>query len=396
MMTGATTAIDLLDGDFYAGDPYPTYAWLRENAPVYWDEANALWGVSRHADVVAIEKNPELFCSGQGSRPGMTAETTTTSMIDRDDPRHTRQRRLVYKGFTPARVAEHEARLREIVTGLIDAVASRGECDFVEDLAAPLPMIVIAEMLGVRPEDWHLLQHWSDKLVQLGGGPRYMNDDRLSAVFAYYDYVTPILQERKRTPREDLLSILAHAEIDGTQLSDEELLAEALLLLIGGNETTRNSMTGAMVELSRHPDQWARLVEDPTRLPVAIEEFLRWVTPILNMCRTATADTELHGQKIAMGDKVLLMYGAANRDPAVFERSGEFDTARTPNPHVSFGFGTHFCLGASLARLEMRVMFEELVTRLPGIRVVDGHEPQWVPGAFVRGIETLPVEFNRP
>jgi cytochrome P450 family 142 subfamily A polypeptide 1 len=257
-----------------------------------------------------------------------------------------------------------------------------------------LPMIVIAEMLGVRPEDWHLLQEWSDKLVQLGGGPRFMNDERLAAVFAYYDYVTPILEERKREPRDDLISILTHAEIDGTRLSDEELLAETLLLLIGGNETTRNSMTGAMVELSRQPDQWQQLVADPARLPCAIEEFLRWVTPILNMCRTATAETELRGQTIRAGDKVLLMYGAANRDEDVFDRADELDVTRDPNPHVSFGFGTHFCLGASLARMEMRVMYEELARRLPDIHVAPGHEARWVPGAFVRGIESLPVEFS--
>lgn len=386
--------IDLLDGDFYAGDPYPTYAWLRANAPVYRDELNELWGISRHADVVAVEKNPALFCNGEGSRPGMSREMTTTSMIDRDDPRHTQQRRLVYKGFTPRRVAGHEAHVRDIVTGLIDKVAPRGECDFVEDLAAPLPMILIAEMLGVPPSDWHLLQDWSDKLVQLGGGPRYMNDERLGAFVAFNEYTAPILEARKSQPRDDLISILAHAEIDGTRLSDEELLSEALLLLIGGNETSRNAMTGAIDLLTRHPDQFQLLRDDPSRVPVAAEEFLRYVTPILNMARTATADVELHGQTIHAGDKVLLMYSSANRDETVFDDPDRFDVTRNPNPHVAFGFGTHFCLGASLARLEIRVMYEELLRRLPDIHVVDGHEVEWVPGAFVRGIAHLPVEFT--
>jgi cholest-4-en-3-one 26-monooxygenase len=386
--------LDLLDGELYAGDPYPAYAWLRANAPVYHDEGNGLWAVSRHDDVVAIEKDPARFCSGEGSRPGMTAEATTTSMIDRDDPRHARQRRLVSKGFTPRRVADHEAHVRQIVTGLIDKVAAAGGADFVHDLAAPLPMIVIAELLGVAPEDWHLLQDWSDRLVQLGGGPRYMTDDRMAAVFAFYDYVTPIVRARRRDPRDDLISILAHAEIDGTGLTDEELLSEALLILIGGNETTRNSMTGAMVELSRQPEQWRALVDDPAGIPTAVEEFVRWVTPVLNMCRTTTVDVDLHGVRIPAGEKVLLLYASANRDEAVFgPTAGSFDVARNPNPHVAFGFGPHFCLGASLARLEMRVMYEELAARLPGIHVAPGHRVRWTPGAFVRGIESLPVEF---
>ena len=380
--------IDLLDGELYAGDPYPTYAWLRTEAPCYRDEVNDLWAVSRHADVVAIEKDPATFSNAKGSRPGIPPDA---SMINKDDPRHTQQRRLVYKGFTPKRIGEHELHVREIVGGLVDAVEGKGEADFVEELAAPLPMILIAEMLGVPPEDWHLLQDWSDKLVQLGGGPRYLNEAGMEAHVRFLEYTRPILEARKERPVDDLISILAHAEIDGTSLTDEELLSEALLLLIGGNETSRNAMTGAMWLLSQHRDQWDLLVDDPSRIPLAVEEFLRYVTPILNMRRTATREVELHGQTIREGDQVLLMYGAANRDETVFDNPDRFDVTRDPNHHVSFGFGTHFCLGASLARLEIRVMYEELVRRLPSIRVREGHELQWVPGAFVRGIEHLPV-----
>lgn len=394
-MNAAAMQVDLLDGELYAGDPYPTYARLRAEAPAYWDPGNRLWGISRHADVVAIEKDPVRFCSSEGSRPGMSAQATTSSMIDRDDPRHNVQRRLVYKGFTPRRVSDHERHVRDLVTGLIDKVAPCGECDFVHDLAAPLPMIVIAEMLGVSPEDWHLLQEWSDKLVQLGGGPRYMSDERMAAVFAFYEYTTPILEARKGRPTDDLISILAHAEIDGSGLTDDELLAESLLLLIGGNETSRNAMTGAMDLVSRHDDQWQLLRDDPTRLPVAVEEFLRYITPILNMARTATVDVELHGETIRAGDKVLLMYSSANRDERVFDDPERFDVTREHNPHVAFGFGTHFCLGASLARMEIRVMYEELLRRVPDIHVVPGHEVRWTPGAFVRGIDQLPVEFTR-
>jgi cytochrome P450 family 142 subfamily A polypeptide 1 len=285
--------------------------------------------------------------------------------------------------------------VRALVTSLIDKVAPRGECDFVHDLAAPLPMIVIAEMLGARPDDWHLLQEWSDKLVQLGGGPRYMTDERMAAVFSFYEYTTPILEARRGRSTDDLISILTHAEIDGSGLSDDELLAESLLLLIGGNETSRNAMTGAIDLVSRHPDQWQLLRDDPTRLPAAVEEFLRYITPILNMARTATVDVELHGESIRAGDKVLLMYSSANRDETVFDDPERFDVTREHNPHVAFGFGTHFCLGASLARMEIRVMYEELLRRLPDIHVVPGHDVRWTPGAFVRGIDHLPVEFTR-
>ena len=385
--------VDLLDGDFYAGDPYPTYAWLRSDAPAYWDDVNRLWGISRHADVVAVEKDPVRFSNAAGSRPGMSAEATTPSMIDRDDPRHNVQRRLVYKGFTPKRVGDHETHVRGLVTNLIHTVAARGECDFVHDLAAPLPMIVIAEMLGVRPEDWHLLQEWSDKLVQLGGGPRYMNDERMAAVFAFYEYTTPILEARKGRPTDDLISILTHAEPDGRRVYAVAQPCRRWPVLEDVPEVRRPRLRANL--RPPHTVRAVGLLDDPARLPTAVEEFLRYVTPILNMARTATVDVELHGETIRAGDKVLLMYSSANRDETVFDEPERFDITREHNPHVAFGFGTHFCLGASLARMEIRVMYEELLRRLPDIHVVPGHEVRWTPGAFVRGIDHLPVEFSR-
>jgi cytochrome P450 family 142 subfamily A polypeptide 1 len=383
--------IDLLDGEFYAGDPFAAYEWLRREAPVYWDEKNEIWGIARYADLVEISKHPETFCSGQGFRPKVAPDA---SMISQDDPRHTKQRRLVYKGFTPKQVAALEGHVREVVTETLDAVAPLGRCDFTQDVAVPLPMILIAEMLGIRREDRDLVQRWSDELIKGADGPEHATDAVIECFVEFCDYTIEIIADRRANPRDDLISILCHDEIDGVPLTEGEIISEALLILIGGNETTRNVISGAMEALIAHPDQRARLAADPSLLPVAVEEFVRWVTPIVNFRRTATRDVELRGQKISEGESVLLLYGSANRDEDVFDRPDLFDTARSPNPHVAFGFGTHFCLGANLARVELRVMFEEVLRRLPDMQLAPGGSVVRTPSAFIRGIASMPVEFT--
>ena len=387
--------IDLLDGDFYAGDPYPTYSWLRENAPVYRDTVNELWGISRHEDIVYVSRHPELFCSGEGFRP---KTPPNGSMISQDDPRHTRQRRLVYKGFTPKQVAGMEAHTRAIVTEILDSVGPLGRCDFTQDIAVPLPMIVIAEMLGVKVEDRDRLQAWSDELIK--GADGKVTDEIIAQFADFCTYITEVIDDRRANPRDDLTSIVTHAEIvddDGVRHSFtlDELINELLLILVGGNETTRNVISGGMEALIAHGDQRQQLVEDPSLLPVAIEEMLRWVTPIVNFQRTATTDADVAGVPIAAGEKLLLLYGSANRDPSVFGPTAEeFDIERDPNAHIAFGFGTHFCLGASLARLEIRVMYEELLRRLQDIELAPGASVQRTPSAFIRGIRSMPVEFT--
>jgi len=387
----AGTTVNLLDGTFYAGDPEPAYAWLRANAPAYRDAATGVWGLARYDDIIYASRHPEIFSSAQGSRPNTPSDT---SMINQDDPRHTWQRKLVNKGFTPRRIAEHEAHIRAIATSLIDAVAPRGHCDFVKDLAAPLPMILIAELLGVRTDDRDLLQHWSDELIKGADGTENVTPAVLAAFSEFVTYQREIIRDRHARPQDDLMSILVRAEIDGQRFTDDEIISESLLLLVGGNETTRNVISGAMEALIRHPDQRAVLRNDPAKLPVAVEEFLRWVTPILNMRRTATRDVELHGETIRAGDQVLLMYGSANRDERVFTAPERFDVQRDPNPHVAFGFGPHFCLGASLARLEIRVMFEELLRRLPDIELAPAAQVRRTPSSFIRGIQSMPVDFT--
>lgn len=382
--------IDLLDGRWYAEGPEEDYRWLRQNAPVYRDEKNELWGISRWADLRYVSKNSRVFCSGRGYRPFVPPDG---SMISLDEPLHTRRRRLVSKGFTPRRVAAMEPHLREIVTEILDEVAPRGECDFVQDIAVPLPMITIAEMLGVRKEDRKLLQFWSDEMIRAADGRPRM-DVVVQAYEDYRAYIEEVIEDRRRNPRDDLISILVHAEVDGHRLSEEELIAEALLILIGGNETARNVISGAMEALLANPEQFEKLRARPEFLPVAIEEFLRWVSPIVNFQRTATEDTEVAGQKIREGERLLLLYGSANRDETVFRDPERFDIERQPNDHVAFGFGTHFCLGASLARLEIRVMYEELLRRLPDIRLAPGARVVREPNSFIRGIQSMPVVFT--
>jgi cytochrome P450 family 142 subfamily A polypeptide 1 len=398
-----TLDVNLLDGGFYAGDPYPTYRRLRDEAPVYRDAVNGIWGVSRYHDIVAIEKDPARYTSSHGSRPRIVGDV---SSINNDDPLHQNKRRLVARRFTPRSVKQHEDHVRRIVTDLIDAVAPNGACDVVRDLAAPLPARVITELLGFPGELAPKCREWSEVTMLSGGtypadgGDPQPSEATMTAVLEFATVALDTLGSRRLEPRDDLISVWAHAEVefpDGTKrpLNDDEIVHEALLLLDGGAETTRTVIGTMVLELTRHPDQHAKLVADPGLLgQSAVEEFIRWVTPILNMRRTATEDHELHGQTIAAGDELLLMYSSANRDERAFDHPDRLDVTRAHNHHVAFGFGAHFCLGASLARLEIRVMFEELVRRLRGVRLAPDAAPTKVPSAFACAYQAVPVEFS--
>jgi cytochrome P450 family 142 subfamily A polypeptide 1 len=392
-VSGAPPPIDLLDGHFYAGDPDPGFAWMRAHAPVWWDPAREIFGVALHEDVQRVSKSPELFCSSGSSRPD---SPPIPSMINMDDPLHKRRRGLVNRGFTPRRVDDHEPKLRRICRDLIAAVAGQGRCDFVRDLAAPLPMIVIGDMLGVEPEDRAALLRWSDELIE-GTSATATPEQRAAAASAFSEYALyhrRVLEDRRARPRDDLMSVLVHAEIDGDRLDDDALLQESLLILVGGDETTRHVISGGMLALIQHPEQRALLAREPARIPAAVEEMLRWVTPIQNMNRTATRDVELRGAHIRKGDKVLLLYRSANRDERVFDDSMRFDVTRDPNPHLAFGgYGTHHCLGASLARLELRVMFEELLAGLPDLELASDAALTLRASNFIVGLEHLPVVF---
>jgi cholest-4-en-3-one 26-monooxygenase len=383
--------LDLLDGDLYAGDPEPVYAYLRAQRPVYWDAQNELWGVSRHRDVVAIEKDPATWCNTGGYRPNLPADP---SMIGVDDPLHATRRRLVARRFTPRAVTEHEPLVRETVAELVDTVADRGKAEVVSELASPLPAKMIGHLLGFPDDWWPKLVHWSTSTILLGGGPRYATEEGILSAAEFGVAALDVARERRGCPVDDLMSVWTSAEVDGRALSDDDLAADALLLLDGGAETTRTVIANGVDTFIRHPEQRQLLRDEPERMPAAVEELIRWTTPVLNMCRVATRDSEIAGTPVTRGQQVVLMYGSANRDESVFDEPQRFDVTRDPNPHIAFGFGTHFCLGAALARLELRVMFEELIARLDDWAWADDLGARRTPNAFVRGIESLPVTFQ--
>ena len=382
--------IDFISGEFWGSNPHEALTWVRANAPVYWD--GRAWGVSRYADVKAVSKNPQVFSSAQGIRADADR---LNMMIDMDDPEHFRRRKLVNKGYTPRRVRDREAEVRQACDDIIDAVCERGECDFVFDIAAWLPLTRIANDLGVEVGDRQQLLEWSDAMLSaLTGDPDALEPASL-AFLGYTEYADRVIADRREHPQNDLMSVLVHAEVDGDRLDHQSIIDESLLILIGGDETTRHVISGGAYQLLVDRDRWDRVSADrETLLPTAVEEMLRWVTPIKNMNRTATQDVELNGQQIKAGDNVLLLYPSANRDEDVFEDPFTFDVARTPNDHVAFGFGTHFCLGNSLARLELKVMFEHLFDRLPDLELVSGEEPGYRAANFVSGYEEMRVRFT--
>jgi cytochrome P450 family 142 subfamily A polypeptide 1 len=386
--------IDLLDGAFYGREPHDAYAWMREHAPVYYDKVNDLWAVASYSGVKAVSVDTETFSSAQGIRPKVPQ---LPMMIDFDAPEHVRRRRLVSEGFTPKRVREMESGLRATCDAIIDQVCEKGSCDFVTDIAAPLPIIVIGDMLGVAPEDRADLLRWSDDMLKALGAPDpTLMDSAASAFIEYTGYINPVFDDRrKRGTTDDLVGVLCHAEIDGDSLDNDSLVHETLLILIGGDETTRHVISGGFEELLAHPDQLARLAADPELMPGAVEEMLRWVSPIKNMARSATRDVEIEGASIRAGQELILLYPSANRDAAVFEHADQFDITRSPNPHMAFGFGAHFCLGNQLARLELKVMIDRLLARLPDIRLdIDRAALPRREANFISGIESMPVTFT--
>ena len=385
---GATAPqIDLLSGDFYGEQARAAYAWMRQHSPVHYDERNQLWGVATYDGIVEVARDPATFSNAGGSRPDTGP---LPWMIDLDGAEHLQRRRLVSAGFTPRRVALLEAHISQLCDDLIDDVCEQGECDVVRDLAAPLPLIVIGDLLGVPPEDRDQLLHWSDAmLASLSGDPAHLQA-AADAFFSYNDYARRTIEARRAAPTDDLVSVLAHAQVDGAGLDDAALVMESLLILVGGDETTRHVISGGTEQLLLHPGQMAMLRADPTLLPSAVEEMLRWVSPIKNMNRTLTCDTELGGQQLRAGDKALLLYESANFDEAHFAAPDRFDVMRTPNDHVAFGKGAHFCLGASLARLEVRVMLERMLARLPDLELAAATPlPR-----FIGALRQLPVRFS--
>ncbi len=394
MADAPTPDIDLLEGTFYSGNPHPTYTWMRANAPVYFDAAHNVWGLASYAAVLGASKDPSTFSNAGGIRPD---GFPLPMMIEMDDPAHWKRRKLVNRGFTPGRVRDKEDYIRDKCDAIIDRVCERGECDFVRDVAAPLPMVLIGDMLGVAREDRDDLLRWSDEMVSAQSGSA-TEEQMLGAMHAmeeYSEFCTHAVAQRQDRPTDDLMSVLVHAEVDGDRLEPEDVLYESLLILVGGDETSRHVISGGMEQLLLHREQRQLLLDDPARIPIAVEEMLRWVSPIKNMCRTVTHDTEFMGEQLFEGQKCMLLYESANRDETKFADPFTFDVQRDPNEHVAFGFGAHFCLGQALARLELRVMFEQLLVRLPDLELaVEPADLPRRPANFISGLESMPVRFT--
>ncbi len=376
-------------------DPYPVYRTLRDEHPLYYCEARDTWVLSRFDDVWDAVHDPATFCSGQGVFPGL-GEYNPDQILPvknmKDPPRHTQLRSLVNRAFTRRRIADREETIREIARDLVETFADAGGGDLVEDLAKPLPTIVIADLLGVPREDRKAFRHWSDQMIQ--DNP----DDPAAAATAMEGganllaYFADLIAERRRSPRDDLLTALITAEIDGEHLSEDELLGMCVLLLVAGNETTTNLVSNSAVLFHQNPDQWRAIVSDRSLLPGAIEESLRCDSPVQAIARTLTRPVVIHGQTVQEGDKVLLIYGSANRDDREFSEPDTFDIERTVDRQLAFGHGIHFCLGAPLARLEAQIVYTELLARSPKWTVTG--TPERMHSGPIRGLLRLPVSIE--
>ena len=384
--------------------PHEWFAELRREAPVFWHPEEAaprggFWAITRYDDCVQVNRDWEHFSSARrGSLfPDMDDDQLAQQqlmMVNMDPTMHTRYRRLVNKGFTPKMVRDLEEQIVGYADGIIDAVCERGTADFVEEISAELPLLVIAELLGVPQEDRRMVFDWSNRMIG-SEDPEYQIARRGLGRVGHAGLRLRRgagHQAGKLQPKEDLVSVLLDAEVEGEKLNELELDLFFLLLIVAGNETTRNLMSGAMTAFFDHPDQWELLRQDRSLLPGAVEEMLRYVTPVMHFRRTATGDMELHDQEIKEGDKVVFWHTSANRDESAFENPDTFDITRSPNNHIAFGGGgPHFCLGANLARMEIMVMFDRLLDRMPDIRL-DG-EVQRLQSNFINGTKHIPVAF---
>ncbi|MBV9579542.1 MAG: cytochrome P450 [Chloroflexi bacterium] len=413
--------INLLDLDiFERGQAHQVLKTLRHQAPVYWnegdDELRGFWNILKYEDVRFVSSHPELFSSAKGitgpglrnpeNNPNAISQPGGVSIITMDPPRHVKMRRLVNRGFTPRAVNQMEPTIREITVRILDRLAGRTECDFVLDVASQLPLAVICGLMGIPEEHWQLMFQLTN--MTLGAAdPEYQaqvvgEDERgtmaartrtaLAGRIQMMDFFRGLLEERRKTLGDDLVSVLLESEVDGERLDETDILAFCFLLVLAGNETTRNAISGGLWVLCEHPAERARLQADMSLLDSAVEEMLRWTSPLHHMARRATAEVELRGQTMRPGDSVLMWYPSANRDEDIFDEPYRFDITRSPNDHLAFGYHEHFCLGAGFAKKEIRVMFEELFARYPGIEL--NGTPERLRSNFINGIKRMPVRLQ--
>jgi len=405
--------VDLFDAATYErGMPHDYFRWLREREPLHWQEGRpsrgtlgtleepdqqGYWVISRYDDVVEVSLDQKRFSSERGTSlvndlPPERIDQLRLWMINQDAPRHTKLRKLVNQGFTRRMTAGMVPHIQDLAREVVDGVARKGECDFVTEVASEVPMLVIAELMGCPIEDRAKLFTWSNQMIGFDD-PEYSEaqspDQTMLEVF---EYAGALARLRRAEPLDDLTSVLVHSEVDGERLDELGFNMFFLLLILAGNETTRNAISGGMLALSEHPAEKQKLLQDLTLMPKATEEILRYVSPVISMRRTATCDTEIAGHPVREHDKVVMYYPSANRDASVFERPDELDVTRDPNTHLAFGWGPHFCLGANLARAEIRCIFAELLRRLPDIEV--SGPPRRLCSSTVNSIKSLPVRFT--
>ncbi len=387
-----------MEPEFYADDPYPLYARLRAEAPLAHNETVGFWVASRHAEVVTISRDPETFCSGRGIMVFEIGNeyASPPTMMHTDPPEHTRYRSLMQPGFRPSFMRALEDGVRRRTVALVDRIEPGMPVDVVPELCVPLPLQVISDLLGVPEEEWPRFFRWSEAVIP--GATDWPEEERNALSGEMVTYLLAAAADRRATPRDDIISELGAAEVDGDRLTDAELAMFLVQLLVAGNETTRNMMSGGLLAFAEALGQWSALRQKRgstgnRAVSIAVEEMLRWTTPVVSFMRTTTRPVELAGCRIGQGEPVLMLYASANRDEAVFGPSaGHFDAARDPNPHVAFGFGPHFCIGAVLARLEGRILVEELLARFSTIEaagpVVRSASP------VIAGVRSAPLVFG--
>jgi cholest-4-en-3-one 26-monooxygenase len=391
--------IDLVDQDRYAssGPPNDQLRWLRENEPVYRHDGDPpFWAVTRYDDVVYVSRRSDLFSSHRklalfDEIPEEQRALQRLMMLNQDPPEHTRRRALVNRGFTPRTIGVLESHIRDICDDLLDKCS--GETDFVTEVAAPLPLYVICELLGAPVADRDKLFTWSNRMIGAQDPDYASSDDDINPAMEVYAYANRLAALRRENPKDDIVTKLIQPDENGETLTESEFDLFVLLLVVAGNETTRNAASGGMLTFFEHPDQWERLVADPSLARTASDEIVRWVSPVNLFRRTATQDVTLGGKQIKENDKVVVFYGSANRDTKVFPDADVFDIGRDPNPHIGFGGGgAHFCLGNHLAKLELRVLFEQLARRYPRLRQTG--EARRLRSFFINGIKQLPVHLG--
>ena len=403
---------DLVHPQTYVDYGYPHDAWtaLRRESPVHWIERSqgeSFWAITKHADIAYVGKNPELFINGptlfvpfEDEIPGVERFDAPPTLISLDPPLHHKYRQIINKRFTPRALLKIHGDIDRIAKKIVDDLLETGDdvsVDFVDKVAAPLPIAVIAWLLGVPESDWQLLFDWTNRTIG-AGDPEYQKEGETSAETAnaamieLFTYFTQLVEEKRKNPADDLITLFTNAEVDGKKLEPMDVLAWCFIIVVAGNETTRNGTSGGMLALIEHQDQLRKVQQDPNLLKPAVEEILRWTSPIIHFARTATADTEIRGKKIHKGELVGLFYGSANRDEEIFDRPFSFDVTRKPNRHLAFGIGEHFCAGAHVARLEMEMAYKYLLPRIEEIELAGS--PERLYSALVGGVKHLPIHYR--